>query len=65
MTKPRAEVTLEDVLLQLQDEIRKIKLDQRKIGNWTLVEDQTTGDLYATRYNGQGVALTVVLLALA
>lgn len=65
MAKPRVEVSLEDILLHLQDEIRKIKLDQRKVGNWTLVEDQTTGDLYATRYNGQGVAQTVVLLALA
>ncbi len=63
MAKPRVSTELADILSALNDRIRALELNQGRIGNWQLVEDQGTGQLLAVRENGQGLPKTIVLLA--
>lgn len=63
MARKRAAATLEEILGMLGDRIRVLELARGQVGNWTLVEDQGTGELLAVRDNGQDVAKTIVVLA--
>lgn len=63
MAKPRVEQDLESILSNLNDRIRALELERNRFGKWSLVEDGTTGRLYAVHDNGQNVASTIVLLA--
>lgn len=63
MAKPKVVTTIEDILNDLNDRIRNLELSQGRIGNWQLVEDQSSGQLLAVRENGQSVPKTIVVLA--
>lgn len=61
--KIRIVQTFEQALAALSDRIRRLEIPEKLAGNWSLVEDQGNGNLLAVRYNGQGVAKTIVSLA--
>jgi hypothetical protein len=62
MAVGRVTRSIEDLLRALAQRIRRLEQRNEKIGNWTITEDRATGDLYAMRYNGQGVPRTVCKL---
>lgn len=63
MAVGRVTRTIEDLLRALNERLRRLEQRDSKIGNWSFTEDRSTGDLYAIRYNGSGVARTVVKIA--
>lgn len=63
MATPRIAKTIESLLDSFNDRLRRLELRRPGAGNWTLVEDQGTGQLLAVRDNGQNVPQTIVILA--
>lgn len=64
MAVPKVVRSINDLFISLNDRVRRLELRQNKIGAWSIVEDRATGNLTAVRNNGQGIAATVVILAL-